>query len=131
LKKLLDDLLTMSFLDRLFGWKRIKDQLMTAAADLARLNAVSLSQQEKIADQSHELDLLEQKNDHLPADRNRHADAHAQLRSEDEKRRHELNKQMSTLEQYQQRIIAEREAEKTRKHQAELDRLEQQKFTWL
>jgi hypothetical protein len=102
LQRLLENIRTISLWDRLFGWRRIKDQLMAAATDLERLTS----------------------------ERDRLAEANVQWRAEDEKRRQEHNRQMATLGLYQDRIIAEREKERTAKQQAELDRLEQLKFTW-
>ena len=131
IKRLLEDIRTIGLWGRLFGWKRIKDQLMTAAAELERLQGQNATLLDKTGAQAHQIDLLEQKNDHLTADRSRLTDANAQLRAEDERRRQELDKQMATLDQYQARILAERESEKALAHQKELDRFEQQKFTWL
>lgn len=130
LKRLLENIHTMGLWDRLFGWKRLKDQLMAAAADLERLQAQNSLLQDKTTTQTHQIDLLDQKNEQLAVSRNQLAEANAQLRAEDEKRRQELGKQMTTLGQYQDRILAERESEKALAHQKELDRLEQQKFTW-
>ena len=130
LKRLLENIRTMGLWDRLFGWKRIKDQLMAAAADLERLQAQYASLQDKTSTQAHQIDLLDQKHEQLAVIRNQLVEANAQLRVEDEKRRQELNKQMATLEQYQARILTERESEKALAHQKELDRLEQQQFTW-
>jgi hypothetical protein len=131
LKKLLENIRTINGWNRLFGWKKIKDQLMAAAADLERLKMSNVSLQERADTLAHQIDLLDQKNEHLAAERNRYAEANAQWRSEDEKRRREHSEHLATLKQTQDRIQSEREMEKGLKHQAELDRLEQQKFTWL
>ena len=88
LKRLLEHIRTIGLWQRLFGWQRIKDQLMAAAADLTRLQSEF---------------------EHLAVDRNRLAEANVQLRFEDEKRRQDLDKQLNTLDQYQARILAQRE----------------------
>ncbi|HEX3934151.1 MAG TPA: hypothetical protein VHW43_05695 [Puia sp.] len=130
LKKLLENLRTMTLWERLFAWKRIKDQLMTAAADLERLDTINNTLQERTETLTHQVDLLDQKKEQLITERNRLAEANAQWRSDDEKRRHEHNEQMATLKQYQDNIFAERNKEINARHQTELDRLEQLKFTW-
>ena len=130
LKRLLENLRTINLWERLFGWKRIKDQLMTAAADLERLDTINSSLLEKTEALTHQVDLLGQKNEQLMTDRNRLAEANAQWRSDDEKRRREHSEQMATLKQYQDNILTERNKEISARHQAELDRLEQLKFTW-
>ncbi len=130
LKGLLENIRTMGLWDRLFGWKRIKDRLMAAAADLERLQAQNSLLQDKTSTQARQIDLLDQKNEQLAVGRNQLVEANAQLRVEDEKRRQEVNKQLATLEQYQDRILAERESEKALIHRKELDRLERQKSTW-
>src|SRR6185437_3353283 len=130
LKGLLENIRTMGLWDRLFGWTRFKDRLMAAATDLERLQAQISLLQDKTSTQARQIDLLDQKNEQLAVSRNQLVEANAQLRAEDEKRRQEVNKQLATLGQYQDRILAERESEKALAHQNELDRLEQQKFTW-
>ena len=130
LKKLLETIRTISLRERLFGWKRIKDQLMLAAADLERLNTINGSLEEKANALSHQVDLLASKNENLTADRNRLAEANAHWRAEEEKRRTVHNEQMTTLKQTQDRIQMEREKEIGTRHQAEIDRLEKLKFTW-
>jgi hypothetical protein len=130
LKKLLETIGTISLWERLFGWKRVKVQLMGAAADLERLNTINSSLQEKADALSRQVDLVGSKNDQLTAERNRLAEANAQWRSDDEKRRLAHNEHMATLKQYQDRIQLEREKEINARHQAEVDRLENLKFTW-
>lgn len=130
LKGLLENIRAMSLWDRLFGWKRIEDGLMAAVADLERLQAQNSLLQDKTSARAHQIDLPDQKNGQLAVSRNQLVEANAQLRVEDEKRRQEINKQLATLGQYQDRILAEREAEKALAHQKEWDRLERQKLTW-
>lgn len=130
LKRLLENLRTMTLWERLFGWQRIKNQLMTAAAELERLDTINSSLQEKTETLTHQVDLLDQKNEQLITERNRLAEANAQWRSDDEKRRREHSEQMVTLKQYQENILAERNKEISARHQAELDLLEHLKSTW-
>lgn len=130
LKKLLESIRTIGLWERLFGWKRIKDQLMVAAADLERLHTVNGSLQEKNTALSQQIALLDQKNEHLTVEKARLAEANAQWRSDEEKRRREHDEQLATLKKLQENIHADRNKEIATRHQAEVDRLEQLKFTW-
>ncbi|HWB94476.1 MAG TPA: hypothetical protein VG605_21625 [Puia sp.] len=128
--KLLDNIRRINLWQRLFGWARIKDQLIAATADLELLKATAGSIQEKASALSHNIDLLTQRNEHLNSEINRLNEANAHYRSQDDKRRLEHTEQMATLKQFQDRIYTEREKEKADRHQAELARIEQLKLTW-
>jgi len=130
LDRLLDNIRTINLWGRLFGWTRIKDQLIAATADLEVLKTTCNSMQEKVNDLSHNIDLLTQKNEHLQTEHARLTEANGQYRFEDDKRRREHHEQLAILKQVQTRVDNEREKEKADHHQAELDRLEQLKLTW-
>jgi hypothetical protein len=103
LRRLLENIRTIGIWDRVFGWRRIRDQLIDATTDLG---------------------LLTQKNDFLTGEVKR-------FQSDEDRRQQEFGRQMSTLKQYQDRIQADRDEEVKSRHDAEIERLKKMKDTWV
>jgi hypothetical protein len=144
LKILLEQVKTIGWWDRLFSWKRIKERLVDAMADLQKLiSAASYSQQQ--------VSLLQGKNDEL----NKEVRAFTALQAKEEVKQEKLNedllfartqvdeykkqeallrdehqKSMAALRELKNEVREEREKEKEEINRAKIERLELLKVTW-
>ncbi len=151
LKRLLDEIRRINFWDRLFGWRRVKDQLMQALPELAQAEFRLAEQDKQLVSQGNEQRLLKQEHSSL-GKRKTELELELetlryelrQVRQEQEKlqaennrlilteelREKEKTRALASLSQIEERIRAERETEISERHRAEIDRLKKLKDTW-
>jgi len=156
LKRLLENVRSVGFWERLFGWRRIKDQLIDANGDLERLLAnygnekgradlasqnvlgltkdLAISRDEGIKKQSG-IDTLLSKTGvdaiKILSLTTELSSVTTSLKNEQESRKRQHDEQMATLRQYQDRIQADRDQEVKERHTTEVKRLENLKDTWI
>lgn len=158
LKMLFDNLKSMGFWGRLFGWGKIKTLLIDASADLQKLtssietlksentkleNSISRLSEDKAHFQK-ELGTLKEKNDNylkrgtelsneLAVMRDKVEmlrDENTKFRAAEEQRRQDYEKSISNLNKVLDRNTKERMDERERVHQAEIEKLRRLKETW-
>jgi ElaB/YqjD/DUF883 family membrane-anchored ribosome-binding protein len=158
LKMLFDNLKSMGFWARLFGWGKIKTLLIDASADLQKLissietlrsenskleNSISRLSEDKAHFQK-ELGTLKEKNDNylkrgtelsneLAVMREKVEmlrDENTKFRTAEEQRRVDYEKSISNLNKVLDRNTKERIDERERVHQAEIEKLRRLKETW-
>ena len=151
IKQFLQEVNSISFLKRVFGWSSIKRLLVDAMAELQILVDTSEKYRELSEETAHELDTvslqvtngekriaeLQREKDVQAAELNRlRTEVNnlttqvARMEKADETRQNEQLKAMSTLSALQNRVSDERAKEVAAKQQAELQVFEQQKETW-
>ena len=124
LRTLLENVRVIGFWRRLFGWRRLKHQLISANADLERLLANYENQKAQSMELSVTNALLAQKKEDLK-------DRLIALEADEDNRTQAHAEQMATLKQVQQNIQAAHEEETRERHEAELAHLRNMKDTWL
>lgn len=158
LKILFDNLKSMGFWSRLFGWSKIKTLLIDASADLQKLissietlksenikleNSISKLSEDKAHFQK-ELGTLKEKNDNylkrgtelsneLAVMREKVEmlrDENTKFRAAEEQRRQDYEKSISNLNKVLDRNTKERTEERERVHQAEIEKFRRLKETW-
>lgn len=152
LKRLMDALKNISFIERIFGWKRIKNLMIDAAGDLSA-NEMKVSEQSVTINQltNHQL-LLEQEKESLDRrrqetekqrDRVQSALEHLQENSEklqkentlfistEESRQNKHEAAIASLEKIETRIQRERDEEVEQQNAAAIERLANLKQTWI
>ncbi len=151
LKRLLDQIKTINFWQRIFGWKRIREQLTDASVDLQR----SLSNYEHLREQyttssfnntsqaetisrlsvrKNELALelagLKEKWLGLQEEYQKSKQQNTQLLAEENNRRIHYEKEMRTLSSVREQIQLDRTKEVEERNQLEIERLLSLKETW-
>jgi len=151
LKTLLSEVNTIGFWGRIFGWNRIKQLVIDALSELQSLTdaldryrkqndddrrTLELAQSKLNSAESRISDVLRDKDaqaielNQLRKQVNELGSEVATLQANDATREQESKKALTTLEQIQNRISAERNAEVEERQQAELARMEGLKETW-
>ena len=103
LRRMLENIRAIGLWGRLFGWRRVRDQLIDANAEFERL----------LADLSSAKTALQR------------------FQTDEDRRQQEFGRQMATLKQYQDRVQATRDEEVKARHDAEVERLKKMKDTWV
>jgi len=151
LRSLFDTLKTISFWQRLFGWKQVKNQLIDAYGELQRLltsyaglkdtaareaienrvareaNAALISRN---AELQAELAVIRQKINGLEEQLKIANTKNIELIKEDEFRKNEYRNAIASLQSIQKEISDSRQEEITQKNSEEIERLRKQKDTW-
>jgi hypothetical protein len=151
LKRLMDALKNISFFERIFGWKKIKNLMIDAAGDLssAELKAneqattiASLKNQQLLLQQEKQSldtrrqeidkakDRLQQALEHLQDDIEKLQKENAILNSVEETRKSKHESTLASLEAIQTRIQKERADEIEQRNAAAIEKLVQLKQTW-
>ncbi|MBO9657664.1 MAG: hypothetical protein J7527_02465 [Chitinophagaceae bacterium] len=151
LKQLLETIRTIGFWDRLFSWKKVREQLVLADRDLYSSEAIAREQEKKLnlALQGNQLQKQENnsltiRKDELVADvahwkenffslqreMEQLKQQHNALLAAEEIRQHEHSGAIQSLTQIEARIRNERLAEQEVQQQLTIDRLRQLKETW-
>ena len=145
LKLLIAALKGITFIDRVFRWKKIKNLLIDAAGDLAR-NEVKLTQQDDaINSLSSQLQLIKQEKQSLDHRKNqieneleilRHENERLQkenttLLTTEESRKQKHEAAITSLEKIETRIQTERTEELEQRNNDALQRLANLKQTWI
>jgi hypothetical protein len=151
LKQLLETIRTIRFWDRLFNWKKVREQLVLAERDLYSNEAAAKEQEKKLGIAQHGIQLQKQENQGLAARKDELvAEAahwkesffslqremehlkqqHNSLLAAEEMRQHEHGAAIRSLTQIETRIRNERMAEMEVQQQTEIDRLRQLKESW-
>lgn len=123
LRNLLEQLRLISLWDRIFNWKRIRDQLYSASTDLQR-NAETCNALEK---DKGELTFSLR---HISDDLARSREEIISLRKDDQFRRNEHSNAMATLTRLQRELLEDRKKEADEKARIEQERLLKMKETW-
>ena len=130
LKRLIDNIRSIGFWRRLFGWSMVTDQLIGAAEDLqsmvsARDNAAEQlqNQRQQLADLNKDLSIARDQ-----ATRLREQLSIVELK--EAQRQSDQNKLTATLKSIQDKILADREAEERQAHAGKIAYLENLRFTW-
>ncbi len=150
-KTLLDRLKTISFMERVFGWRKIKVLLFDAIGDWQKLlsNSKNLqdsntgfdkrnevlhqelrSANENLSKKTEELAMLKQKMENLEQQYNKTKEQNSSLLNNEEHRKEEHRRALATLERIQNDIKNERDKETDEKNKAEIDRIKRLKETW-
>ncbi|MGN6568464.1 MAG: hypothetical protein ACTHJ0_10950 [Flavipsychrobacter sp.] len=151
LRSLLEKLKNITIWQRIFGWKAVRIQIIEAYAELHRLLTAQENIKDKLQQEQTESKILQSTNSNLAArntelqtelaalkqraisleDQLRNAiNKNTELLKDEAFRKEEHNKTLATLQQIQVRVTEEREQEKAKRNEAELQQLLKQKETW-
>ena len=151
LKQFLQEVNSIGFWRRMFGWKRIKQLLTQALVELEFLTDASHRQESTINDlkgqiekgqtelrirdnRLHELDKQSNKHEaelaQLRQQLTELRQANALLQNDEKKRIQERDQALNNLARIQEKVQTDHDAFLQREHQKELDRLERMRETW-
>jgi hypothetical protein len=131
LRKLLENVRTIGFWRRMFAWQRVKDQLISATADLERLLANYENEKAQASEFATANALLTQKNEYLAEQLGNAKDRLVSLQADEDNRKQVHAEQMAILKQVQENMRLAQEKEMQERHEAELARLTKMKDTWV
>jgi len=151
LRSLFDKLKTISFWQRLFGWKQVNNQLIDAYGELQRLLTSYAGLKETVAREATEnrvareanaalisrnvelqaeLAVIKQKISGLEEQLKVASTKNTELTKEEEFRKKEHGNALASLQEIQRKITSDRQEEITQKNNEEIGRLRKQKDTW-
>lgn len=151
IKSFLDQIKSLGFWDRIFGWGRVKKDLVDAAASLASLQTeLSASQHELAQTQMHlsvmqetrrnmesqlqalnkELGAFKERAQNCERDLQAIREENIQLKKEDEFRAQKYSEEIVSLQSIRQQLQEERAREIQERHEEEMARLIALKETW-